>query len=242
MTLLILSFLAGVLTTAAPCILPLLPVIVGGSVMDKEHDSSTSRPLIIAGSLALSVVLFTLLLKVTTALLGVPPMAWQFVSGGIVIALGLHFLIPGLWERMPLVARLNSGSNRLLGKSYKQKGVLSAVLIGASLGPVFSSCSPTYALVVASVLPESFLRGLAYLAAYALGLAGTLLVISYVGQGFIRKLGWLANPSGWFHRVVGIIFIVVGLSVLFGIDKKLQTYVLDQGWYGPIERLEQRLR
>ena len=62
--LLITSFLAGILTVAAPCVLPLLPVIVGGSLMD-EHRS---RPLIIAVSLALSVILFTLLLKVFTTI------------------------------------------------------------------------------------------------------------------------------------------------------------------------------
>ncbi|MBA3758048.1 sulfite exporter TauE/SafE family protein [Candidatus Saccharibacteria bacterium] len=246
MSLLILSFIAGVLTVAAPCILPLLPVIVGGTIArggDTEADQQKQwyRPLIITGSLALSVIIFGLLLKFSTSLLGVPQMTWQVISAVIVILFGINFLKPDVWEKLPGVNRLNLGSNKLLGESYSRKDIRGDMLIGLSLGPVFSSCSPTYALIVASVLPASFLAGLLYLVIYALGLAGTLLLIAYAGQSVVTKLHWLSNPQGWFRKTIGILFIVVGLMVLFGLDKKIQSYVLEKGWYDPISRIEQRL-
>ncbi|MDF2461535.1 MAG: cytochrome biosis protein, partial [Candidatus Saccharibacteria bacterium] len=78
MALLILSFFAGVLTVAAPCILPLLPVIIGGTlVRDGEKGKPWVRPVLIAAGLAVSVVVFTLLLKATTLLLGIPQVLWQ---------------------------------------------------------------------------------------------------------------------------------------------------------------------
>jgi cytochrome c-type biogenesis protein len=245
-TLLILSFLAGVLTVAAPCILPLLPVIVGGTIArsgnnQEEQKRQWYRPLIIAVSLAISIILFTLLLKATTTLLGVPQMTWQVISGVIVMLLGVHFLKPDIWEKLPGINHLNLTSNRLLGKSYARSDVGGDILIGFSLGPVFSSCSPTYALIVASVLPVSFVEGMFYLIAYAVGLAGTLLLVAYAGQGIVTKLKWLSDPAGMFRRVVGLLFIAVGLMVLLGLDKKFQTFVLDQGWYDPISNLEQRL-
>lgn len=246
MVLLILSFVAGILTVLAPCILPLLPVIVGGSVLssgdEKEKSINWFRPVVIAGSLVISVVLFTLLLKASTTFLGVPQWVWQIISGVIVILLGFSFLFPKAWEHIPVVNSLNIGSNTFLGKSYGKQGISGEILIGAALGPVFSSCSPTYALVVATVLPASFLQGLVYLLAYAFGLAGTLLIIAYAGQAVVNKLGWLSNPSGWFKRLIGTVFIVVGLTVVFGIDKKIQTFVLDKGWYDPIAELEQSMR
>ncbi len=73
MFLLIVSFLAGVLTIAAPCILPLLPVIIGGSLIDSDKDKPERawlRPVVITASLAVSVIVFTLLIKATTVLLG----------------------------------------------------------------------------------------------------------------------------------------------------------------------------
>ncbi len=243
MTLLILSFIAGVLTILAPCVLPLLPVIIGGTLVDGERATKPSpyRPLVIAASLALSVIAFTLLLKFTTMFLAIPAAVWSIISGVIVVLLGIYFLRPELWYRLPLTASFNTSSNELLGKSLQGRGLPSAVLIGASLGPVFNSCSPTYALVVAGVLPESLARGLLYLTAYAIGMAGALLLVAYGGKAAITKLGWLSNPHGYIKKIIGIVFIVVGLSVAFGLDKKAQTYILDQGWYDPIGRFEQSL-
>lgn len=243
MTLFILSFIAGVLTIFAPCILPLLPVIIGGALVEDEKSKKPSpyRPLVIAGSLAVSVIVFTLLLKFTTMFLGIPATVWSVISGVIVILLGVYFLKPDLWYRLPITSKMNISSNKLLGKSLQGKGLLSAVLIGLSLGPVFNSCSPTYALVVAGVLPESFARGLLYLIAYAVGMAGALLLVAYGGKAVIAWAGWLSNPHGYVKRIVGIIFIVVGLSVTFGLDKKAQTYILEQGWYDPIGRFERSL-
>jgi hypothetical protein len=81
----------------------------------------------------------------------------------------------------------------------------------------------------------------AYLSFYALGLAAALLIIAVIGQSAARKLRWLSDPAGWFRRTIGVLFIIVGVVVVFGLDRKFQAFVLDQGWYDPIIRLEQRL-
>jgi cytochrome c biogenesis protein CcdA len=243
MVLLLLSFIAGVLTVAAPCILPLLPVIIGGSVVESQSAKAESRwlrPLVIAASLAVSVILFTLLIKATTALLGVPQVTWRLISGTLVILLGLNYLRPQLWER--LASKLFIRSNQLLGKTYGHKGLAGPILLGAALGPVFNSCSPTYALIVAAVLPATFGQGLVYLTAYALGMSSVLLLVGFAGQAVVMRLGWLTNPEGWFKKTIGAVFIVLGLAVMFGWDQRLQTYVLDRGWYNPVKNLEQRLR
>jgi cytochrome c-type biogenesis protein len=242
MPLIIIAFIAGALTVLAPCILPLLPVIVGGSLVDDGQNKPLAkwRPYIIAASLGVSVIVFTLLLKATTALLGIPQMTWQIISGIIVVLLGLQLAWPGIWEKVSQRSGLFTRSNLALGKAYKQDGIGGMILVGAALGPVFNSCSPTYALLVATILPQSFASGLIYMFAYALGLASMLLLISLLGQKIVKKLGWLANPHGTFHKIIGVLFVSVGLLVLFGLDKKLQSFVLDQGWYDPIVKLEQK--
>lgn len=242
MLLLLVSFLAGILTVAAPCVLPLLPVIIGGTaVKGVENKRNWRKPLIIAASLAGSVVVFTLLLKATTALLGVPPIVWQLISGGIVILLGVDFVFPKLWETLSLNLNLSGRSNQILSKGAGKDSVAGDVVLGAALGPVFASCSPTYALIVASVLPASFFAGLAYLVAYSAGMAGTLLLIAWLGQRVVVKLKWLANPNGAFRKVVGLLFILVGIGVILGWDKDFQAFVLDQGWYDPIADIEHSL-
>lgn len=235
------SFLAGILTVAAPCILPLLPVVIGGS-FDATRSAALKRAVFISIGLALSVIAFTLLLKATTALLNIPVQLWQYLSGGIVIILGIQMLFPGLWQRLALKIGLEARGNQALAKASQKSGRSGALLTGAALGPVFSSCSPTYAFIVAAALPASFLTGMIYLIAYALGLSLTLLGIALLGQKLVKRLGWLANDRSAGRKVIAILFIAVGVMVIFGLDKKLQTYVLDQGLYAPIESLEDKLR
>lgn len=238
-----LAFVAGILTVAAPCVLPLLPVVVGGAVVRGGDDERRARwrPFLIVGSLVVSIVLFTLLLKATTALLGVPPQVWQVISGGIILLLGIDMIFPVLWDRLSTRMRLQSRSGDMLDRSMRRRGAGGDILTGAALGPVFSSCSPTYALIVAAVLPVSFAEGVVYIAAYAIGLAGMLLLIALLGRGLVRRLGWLANPNGWFRRIIGILFVLVGVAVIIGFDKQLQTWILDAGLYDPIARLEEIL-
>jgi len=243
MTLLLISFIAGVLTVAAPCILPLLPVIIGGTIsQDTGQGKRWSRPLIIASSLAISVIIFTLMLKATTAFLGVPQMVWSSISGVIVLLFGINLLFPIWWEKFMVITKLNLKTNSLLSASYKQKGIGRDILMGAALGPVFSSCSPTYALIVAVILPASFTTGLTYLIAYAIGLASILLIIGIAGQSVVARMGWLSNPKNSFHKVVGVLFILVGIAVIFGWDRDLQSFLLEQGWYNPIMKIEESLR
>lgn len=241
MFLLLASFLAGMLTSIAPCILPLLPVIVGSASLkgsDKELDRK--KPYVIAGSLALSVILFTLLLKVSTALIGVDPAVWTYISGGIVIVLGLSLLFPNLWVQVSARLGFEHSSNSLLARAHKQSGLLGQIATGAALGPVFSSCSPVYALVLATVLPVNVGLGLVYIVAYATGLAVALLGIALAGRRLTSKLGWAANPNGWFRRIVAIILILVGIGVITGLNAKFQTWAAEHIPFVST-RLEQKL-
>jgi cytochrome c-type biogenesis protein len=235
-----LALAAGILTVAAPCVLPLLPVVVGGAIVRGEDERRARwRPFVIAGSLAVSVVLFTLLLKATTALLGVPPQVWQAVSGGILILLGIDLVFPSLWDRLSRAMRLQSRTGAMLDRSMSRQSVTGDILTGAALGPVFSSCSPTYALIIAAILPVSFFEGFLAIVAYAVGLAGMLLLIALLGRKLVRRLGWLSNPDGWFRKTIGVIFVLVGIMVITGFDKQVQTWILDAGLYDPIARLEE---
>lgn len=240
LTLAILSYLAGLLTALAPCVLPLLPVIVGGSVAgDSKKD--TKRPYIITLSLVLSLIIFTILLKASTALIGIDPRVWTIGSGLLVIALGGFMLVPDAWFRLISAVGIEHRSQNLLGFANRaQNKNISAILTGAALGPIFSSCSPTYAWVIATVLPAEPVAGVIYLAIYCAGVASSLLAIALLGRRLLSKIGWAANPYGWFQRVVAVLFIVVGVLVITGWDKRVQTYLVDKDIFSLIS-LEQQL-
>lgn len=229
------AFLAGGLTILAPCVLPLLPVIIGGTAASQDKW----RPLIVTTSLAVSVIVFTLLLKVSTLFIDIPQSAWSYVSGGILIVIGLFMFFPKLWSFIAYKSGFEGGSGKLLNVAGGTNSRWSGVLMGAALGPVFSSCSPTYFVILATVLPVSFAAGTVYLLAYALGLAIVLGLIALLGQRLIIKLHWAANPNGLFKKIMAILILAVGLLLVTGTEKKLQSAILDAGF--GITTIEERL-
>lgn len=233
--LLLTSFLAGLLTILAPCVLPLLPVIVGGSAGSRNKW----YPLILVTSLSLSVILFTLILKASQFLIDVPQNFWKILSGGIVLIFGLAWLFPKGWEFISNKLNLLGRSQKNLAEARQVESAWGAVLMGAALGPVFSSCSPTYFVILATVLPVSFGLGMIYLLAYGVGLAFMLGLIAFFGQKLTSKLGWIANPEGLFKKIMGLLLILVGIAVISGLDKKLEERILDAGL--GVTQLEQSL-
>jgi cytochrome c biogenesis protein CcdA len=216
MTFLIISFIAGVLTILAPCILPLLPVIVGRSLSDSTL--SKRRVFIVVLSLGISVIVFTLILKVSTLFINIPQNFWACISGGIIFIFGLVTLFPNLWENLPFTSKLNQQSNKVLMTGYKKNSIWGDILVGASLGPIFSACSPTYFVILATVLPVRPIVGIIYLLSYSIGLCLALLIVALLGQRIMAKFDFAMDPRGWFKRILGIIFILVAIGILTGYE------------------------
>ncbi|MEI7510768.1 MAG: redoxin family protein [Candidatus Peregrinibacteria bacterium] len=237
MVLLFTSFLAGFLTVLAPCVLPLLPVIVGGSL--SGGGVNIKKTLTIVTSLGISVIVFTLVLKVSTLFITVPEYTWKLISGGIVLLLGMVTLFPSLWKN-PLLSKLSADSNAILGKGNKQKSFWGDIIVGAALGPVFSTCSPTYFIILATVLPVDPLTGMLYLLVYTIGLSIALFIVAFIGQKIMSKLGVVADSHGIFKKVLGVLFILVGLGILTGFDKKIETAIINSHYFD-VTKVEQGL-
>lgn len=236
MTFLAISFLAGVLTVLAPCILPLLPVVVGSAAASRGR----ATPYVVVAALALSVIAFTFVLKVSTAFIGVPPEIWTYISGAVLTVFGLLLVFPALWEQLPFMTTVSTRSNSLLGVGYQKKNLIGDAIIGVALGPIFTTCSPTYFVILASILPASFLLGTAYVLAYVLGLSLVLLCVALLGQRFADRLAWASNPHGWLKRGMGLLFIAIGLLIASGYEKKLEIAILESGFFD-VTKVEQYL-
>jgi cytochrome c biogenesis protein CcdA/thiol-disulfide isomerase/thioredoxin len=227
------------LTVLAPCILPLLPVIVGGSLAGDGKNTKKSKVLTIVISLGLSVILFTLLLKVSTLFINIPEYFWKIISGGIITVLGLITIFPSLWEGK-ILAKLSAKSNIILGKGDRKNSFWGDIIVGAALGPVFTTCSPTYFIVLATVLPVRPVVGIIYLISYSIGLSVSLFIIAFIGQRIMEKLNIAADPKGWLKRSLGILFLIIGTAIIFSFDKKLETIITNANIFD-ITKVEQKL-
>ena len=230
MELLPLSLLAGMLTVLSPCVLPLLPVILAGSAAESGRRSAY----LIIASLAVSVMAFTLLIRGASALLGVPTNVWLIVSGSLVLFIGVTLAFPTLWERISTITGLNRTTGQLVDSSAQRTGTARPLLLGLSLGPIFTSCSPTYGLILAAVLPTSFGVGFANLLAYTVGLSAVMLLIALGGQSVTRRMKWAVDPNGAFRRGLGGVLIVVGLLIATGVVKDVEAWLVERGILGAV--------
>lgn len=237
LTFLLIALVAGALTVLAPCILPLIPVVIGTGVGARSRWT----PYIVIGSLSVSIIIFTYLLKASTLLIDIPTSVWSYLSGGILVGFGLVLTFPGLWSKVPGVNKLSRQSNQLVGSGHQQKSFWGDVTIGAALGPVFSSCSPTYFVILAAVLPESFFVGTVYLLGYIFGLAAILLLIVWLGQRILGRLIVLSDDKGWFKRGLGVAFVFLGIAIIIGWDKNFEAFILDQGFLDGVIQIENQL-
>lgn len=238
MTLFIVSFIAGILTILAPCILPLLPAILAGSLTE---TSNRRRPFIIIASLAASVFLFTLILKGSTALIDGSPVFWTYVSGIILVAFALTLLFPETWARLVLLIPGHNKPDSWISRGYGQNSsIWTDIAVGAALGPVFTTCSPTFFVILATVLPQSFAMGVIDLLAYILGLSISLLIVAFIGQKLVNHLEWASDPKGWFKKVLGVLFLALAILIMTGQDKKLEAAILNAGFFD-VTSLEQKI-
>lgn len=222
----VLSFFAGIFTIFAPCMFFFLPVVLTGSVGGKDKW----RPFIISTSLAVSVFVFTMLLKVLTIFIVIPQSFWNVFSALFIGLFGITLLFPHAWEKVSVKLGFSTRSQKTFNSMTQKDGFLGLVMLGAALGPVFASCSPTYFVIIGTVLPASLGVGMVYLLLYILGLWGMLLVIGMLGQKFTKKARWATNPDGAFRRWLGGLLILVALMFAFGLDKAFEAFLIQQGF------------
>nr|WP_218861271.1 cytochrome c biogenesis protein CcdA [Nocardioides panzhihuensis] len=224
------SFLAGALSVLAPCVVAFVPALLSRGT-SLSRGTGERRPWVAVAALGVSVIVFSILLKSTTLLIDVPPRFWSVVSGVIVAVFGVVMIWPRLWDTVVFRLGLGSRAQERLARASDRGGIRGDILLGASMGPVFSACSPTYALIVAAILPAEPLRGLGYLLAYVAGLTLLLAAVMAGGRALLTRLRWAIDPEGLFHKALGIVLVLVGVAIATGLDKALLTILVEQGLF-----------
>src|SRR6266487_3433534 len=91
---LVLALLAGVVTVAAPCTLPMLPILLGASV----GQTGKARPAMIALGFVMSFSMVALLLSAITRVFDFDPNALRTGAAILLLALGLLIIWPAPFE------------------------------------------------------------------------------------------------------------------------------------------------
>ena len=212
---------AGVATAASPCILPMLPLLLGASVArpNAPGHASRYRPLFIVLGFVVSFASTALLFGATTRVLGLSQQVLR--DAGIVILLisGVLLISPTLLERaMAPFGRLADLAHRLGNRAGA--GHAGGLLLGVSLGLLWTPCAgPVLASVLALIATDPQSQHAAgLLVAYSVGAGLPMLAIAYGGQAVTAKARGMARHAGALRKLFGGMVIATAAAMHFQVD------------------------
>ena len=203
---LLLVFLGGVVSSASPCVLAAVPLVVatvGGSATSRGRALALSFAFV--SGLALCFTALGAIAALTGSLIGDVGWAWRAILSAVLIAMGLH--LTGLVE-LPMP--------RLEGRRFRGAGLAGAFGLGALTGTLSSPCATPILVVVLSLVAfeRKVLWGTTLLAAYSLGHVVLLLAAGAVSGFAAAYLG--SHAAVWakrVHQVFGVVLVGAGVVI-----------------------------
>ncbi len=230
------SALAGVVSFASPCVVPLVPGYLSylAAVVGVDGNPATPGPLAVrgarlrvAGAAALFVAGFTVVFVLgTVAVLGMTTtlitnqLLLQRIGGVVTILMGLVFI--GL---VPVLQR----DTRFTPRQLSTLG--GAPLLGAVFALGWTPClGPTLTGVIAvasATEGSNVARGLALVVAYCLGLGIPFVLLAFGSARAVAGLGWLRRHTRTIQIVGGVLLILVGVALVTGLWNEFVSWVRD---------------
>lgn len=220
-----LAALAGILSTLSPCVLPLIPMVLGAAISEHRHG-----PVALAAGLAVSFVGIGLFIATIGYSLGFDGGLFRIIGAALLIALGLVLLLPALQTQFTVVAGPISGWTDSRFGGFATTGLRGQFALGLLLGVVWSPCvGPT--LGAASMFAsrgENLGQVALVMTAFGIGAALPLLMLGLLSREAIAA--WrsrLLNAGKAGKMALGGLLVVLGLMIVSGLDKRIETLLVD---------------
>jgi len=233
--LIIVAFVAGLVTVVSPCVLPILPIVLATGV-----GGDRRRPYLVIAGLIASFSFFTLAGVQLIAFLHLPSAALRDVAIVVIAVFGLTLVVPALSTRFEAAtARIPAFGERLAHAGGA--GVAGGLLTGVGLGLVWTPCAGPILGAITSLAVTAPGSGstLALVVAYSIGAGLPLLAIALSGRNAVARLG-LRSASGWANRALGVLVLATAGLMAVGADTALSAALTNNlpDWTGTLQTLE----
>lgn len=221
--LLFFAFVSGLITIFAPCIWPLLPIILSST-----SSGGKSKPMGITVGIMLSFALFTLTISYIVKIIPFDPEVFRYVAVVIIGFLGLTLIVPKLTQILEsYVSRCSGGFGKNI--SSNANGFQGGFITGFSLGIVWTPCAgPILATIATLAATRAVNIQIIFVTlAYVLGVGIPLFLFATVGRIFFTRSRFVSKYTGRIQQIFGVIMILTAISIFTNYDKVLQAKLLD---------------
>ena len=219
-----LGYLAGLLSTLSPCVLPLVPILVATAAA-----AHVLGPYALALGLMLSFSLVGIFLATLGASLGLDTDTFRAAAAVILIGFGVVLLSPRLQERFATATSgLSAAGDNLLSK-LSLDGLGGQFVVGLVLGIIWSPCvGPTLGAATTLASQGSNLAQIALLMMiFALGAGTPLVVLGSVSRAAMMRIRGRMMQAGKLGKsVLGGLLLLLGVAILSGLDKTFEAWAV----------------
>ncbi len=224
MTTIGLAFLAGVLSILSPCVLPLLPMVLGAAATDHKWG-----PAALAAGLTVSFTILGLFIALFGFALGINAEFFRIVAAIIMIGLGLVLMAPTFQARFATAAGPLSNWTESKFGGFNTSGVGGQFGVGLLLGAVWTPCvGPT--LGAASILAakgENLGSVALTMLAFGVGAGLPLLLLGFLSREMMMRWRDKLMKGGKTLKIaLGVLLVLVGISILTKFDKTAEAWLV----------------
>lgn len=209
--------LAGLVSFASPCVLPLVPgylgYVSGLSGTEMSPRARTARTVTGIGLFVLGFSFIFVLMSVVLAQLGAAP--WLRGQSWVNLVLGLLVILMGL----VFMGRFNFFQRDRKIEKRPPAGLWGAPILGITFGLGWAPCiGPTFAAVQTLVYTggSDNTKAIALTLAYCLGLGVPFLLVALAVSRGVNTLGWLRKHKLTLQRLGGLMLIIIGVLIATG--------------------------
>jgi cytochrome c-type biogenesis protein len=225
------AFVAGLLSFASPCVLPLVPpylAYMGGVSIEELRAERPRVRLAVLGATLCFVAGFSTVfvaLGATASVVGQAMSAYLvwlgYVAGVLVVLMGLHFLHV---IRIPLL-----DSSARIGVDAKPAGLFGAFIIGLAFGFGWSPCvGPVLAaILLIAGASESAGEGARLLFVYSLGIGVPFLVAAAFADSFMHWSARFRSHMAAIEKAMGALLLVAGALIFTGQMPAIANWLID---------------
>ncbi len=220
------AILAGMLTTLSPCVLPVLPLVIASSLKTGRRG-----PLFFIAGLLITFVGLTWIISSFGSVFGLDRNLIRNFSAITLILAGILFLsehAQNILSKLlaPILNIANKQSQHVNKQSIKEPGKGRQMILGALTGIIWTPCSgPSLGVAISLAADQqNTVQALLILFSFGLGAAVPMLAIAYGTAAFTENIR--KKSLQWSYRIkktVGTLVILVGLAILTGIDKSIES-------------------
>ena len=220
-----LALLAGLLSTLSPCVLPLVPIVIGTALGNHRFG-----PVALAAGLALSFIVIGLFIATVGFAAGLDQELFRSIAAVLLLLVGGVLLMPRLQLQLATAAGPIGNWAQARAGGFSTRGVGGQFAVGLMLGAVWSPCvGPT--LGAASVLAaraENLTVVTLTMFAFGIGAALPLRVIGMMSrEALARWRGQLLAAGSGGKVVMGVILVAIGVFILTGFDKHIEAILVE---------------